>query len=152
MKMIVDSNVLFSACISPFGDNADLLLNPKYTIEKFTCHYLFVEMFKHQEKIIKLSKQSTDNMIDILYTFVRKITFINEELISKENWEKADILTKDVDNKDVAFVALTLHIPDSTLWTNDKKLITGLRKKGFEQICTTQDLLYKEKFNFYGKS
>ncbi len=28
MKIVIDSNILFSACIAPFGDNADLLLNP----------------------------------------------------------------------------------------------------------------------------
>jgi len=52
VKIIIDSNIIFSACIAPFGDNADLLINPKYTYEKYTCHYLIPEIFKHQEKIV----------------------------------------------------------------------------------------------------
>ncbi len=141
MKVIVDSNILFSACIAPFGDNADLLLNPKYLFERYTCHYLIVEMFKHQDKIVRFSKQSIDNVIDVLYAYMRKISFINEEFISSENWLLAEELTKDVDNKDIAFVALTLHIPNSVLWTNDMKLINGLQKKGFNQVVTTNELL-----------
>jgi len=72
---------------------------------------------------------------------MRKISFINEEFISSENWLLAEELTKDVDNKDIAFVALTLHIPNSVLWTNDMKLINGLQKKGFNQVVTTNELL-----------
>jgi predicted nucleic acid-binding protein len=145
MKVVIDSNILFSACIAPFGDNADLLLNPRYNFEKLTCHYLIVEIFKHQEKIVKLSQQNTDNVLDVLYTIMRKITFINEELISNKNWVKADEITKETDNKDIAFVALTLHIPDSILWTNDMKLIKGIQKNGFNRVITTHDLLQKYK-------
>ncbi len=148
MKVIIDSNILFSACIAPFGDNADLLLNPKYSFERYSCHYMIVEMFKHQEKIVRLSKQSIDNVIDILYAYMRKITFINEELISQEHWIKSDELTKETDNKDIAFVALTLHISDSVLWTNDIKLINGLQKNGFNRVLTTQEMLQKcKEFN-----
>jgi len=52
MKVIVDSNILFSACIAPFGDNADLLLNPKYLFERYTCHYLIVEMLNTKIKLL----------------------------------------------------------------------------------------------------
>ena len=84
-------------------------------------------------------------MIDILYSYMPKITFINEELISKENWIKADEMTKETDNKDIAFVALTLHISGSVLWTNDMKLINGLQNNGFNRVITTQELLQKYK-------
>ena len=147
MKIIIDSNILFSACIAPYGDNADLLLNPKYSFERFSCHYLIVEMFKHQNKIVKLSKQSLDNVIEVLYAFMRKITFINEGTISQEVWKQADELTREVDSNDISFVALTLHLSNSYLWTNDKKLIKGLHKKGFNQIVTTQNLVHKFKDN-----
>jgi len=76
---------------------------------------------------------------------MKKITFISEELISKENWLEADEITKDTDNKDIAFVALTLHNPDSVLWTNDLKLINGIRKKGFNRVITTEVSLQKYK-------
>ncbi|MCD4792641.1 MAG: hypothetical protein K8R54_05360 [Bacteroidales bacterium] len=141
MKIIIDSNILFSACITPYGDNADLLLNPNYSFERYSCHYLFVEMFKHQNKIVKLSKQNIENIIEVLYAFMSKITFINEGTISQEIWKKADELTKEVDNNDISFVALTLSIPNSVLWTNDKKLIKGLQSKGFNQTITTKDLM-----------
>ena len=33
MKVIVDSNVLFSACITPHGKTADLIINPAFDFE-----------------------------------------------------------------------------------------------------------------------
>jgi len=76
---------------------------------------------------------------------MRKITFINEELISQENWKNAEDITHDIDFKDITFVALTLHIPDSILWTNDTKLIKGMHKKGFNRAISTGELLQKNK-------
>ncbi|MCH8317098.1 MAG: hypothetical protein IIA88_01150 [Bacteroidetes bacterium] len=55
----------------------------------------------------------------------------------------ANELTIDVDKSDKAHVALTLHIKDSYLWTGDKPLIKELKKKGFDRVLTTDELLEK---------
>jgi len=73
-----------------------------------------------------------------------------KNLLSQENWIQADELTKEIDNKDIAFAALTLHITNSVLWTNDMKLINGLQKIGFDRVITTKKLLQKYKdFNMH---
>jgi predicted nucleic acid-binding protein len=41
---------------------------------------------------------------------------------------------------DITFVALSLFL-DIKLWTGDKLLISGLTKKGFKNIITTQEIL-----------
>jgi predicted nucleic acid-binding protein len=46
---------------------------------------------------------------------------------------KAWELCKDVDEKDMMFVALALEL-DALLWTTDKKLATGLLAKGFDKF------------------
>ena len=38
---------------------------------------------------------------------------------------------KDIDPKDMLFVALTLEV-EGLLWTGDAKLRTGLKNKGFD--------------------
>jgi predicted nucleic acid-binding protein len=50
-----------------------------------------------------------------------KLTFINEELIPQNDWEKAEALVADIDLDDTDFVALTRYLKGS-LWTGDKPL------------------------------
>ncbi len=62
----------------------------------------------------------------------------------KEILIKADELTKDVDNDDIMFVALALHLK-SKLWTGDKILMNTLRQKGFKRFITTKELRERQK-------
>ncbi len=129
MKVVVDTNILFSACITPSGKNADLLLNPQYQLEKLASHFIIIELFKYQEKMIKLSKLNKEDFLEVLYVFVRSIDFINEDQIPAEVWKQAEKLLIDIDPKDVAHLALSLHT-DAYLWTGDKALLKGETKYG----------------------
>ena len=140
MKIILDSNILFSALLKPDGRIAEILLNPAFSLEKLACHFLYVEIFKHKEKLLKLSKLEENDLLQILYEIVKKITFISEELIPTDTFEQACKLVADIDPKDAVFVALSLHL-DVWLWSGDKKLMHGLRAKGFSRIISTDELL-----------
>ena len=48
-------------------------------------------------------------------------------------WVEAYRLCKGTDEKDTAYVALTLHM-DGRLWTEDEPLKAALRAKGFDQF------------------
>jgi len=143
MRVVVDSSILFSAFITPSGKTANILLNPSLVFEKYCCHFLIVELFKHQPKIIQCSRLDEEEVLEVLYTILKKIDFINDTQIPIEIWEEANELTIDVDKADKAHVALTLHIEDSYLWTGDKPLIKELKIKGFERVLTTDELLRK---------
>lgn len=140
MKVIIDSNILFSALLKPDGRIAEILLNPAFVMDKMTCHFLYVELFKHKEKLLKISKLPEDDLLQILYAVVKKVTFINEELIPDEIFETAKALVEDIDPKDAPFVALSLHL-DAWLWSGDKKLMVGLHSKGFYKIISTEQLM-----------
>jgi predicted nucleic acid-binding protein len=49
-------------------------------------------------------------------------------------------LVKDIDKKDLLFVALSIQT-GFMLWTGDKKLMEGLKKKGFDLTIGTKQLL-----------
>ncbi len=59
--------------------------------------------------------------------------------ISKQNYERAVFLCSDIDLKDTPYIALSIEL-DMPLWTNDKKLIDGLRNKDYTKIITTEEI------------
>ena len=59
--------------------------------------------------------------------------FFDEDAISIGSWAEAWRLCRDVDENDVAYVALTLEL-DGKLWTSDRVLEEGLRRKGFQRF------------------
>lgn len=126
--------------MSKNGRVADVLLNPIFEFERYSCYFMPVELFKHKPKLLQYSKLEESDLLDSLYTILRKIHLVNESLISADNWLLADDLTKGVDNKDISFVALSLHL-GATLWTLDRKLATHLQEKGFQNVVNTQGLI-----------
>ena len=142
MKIIIDTSIFISALISPKGIYAELLMNPIFRFEKYSSYYLVVEIFKHKEKILKYSKLTEIELIEQVYNLLKNVTLINENQIPKEIWQKSYELTKDVDENDTAFVALT-EFTDGKLWSLDKKLTSGLKNKGYQQIIGTSELKQK---------
>ena len=131
MKIIIDTNIIFSSLIKEKSEIRDFIL---YSGEKFyTSKFCVIEIFKYKEKITELSELLEDEILKIYYKILEKITFVNEDIISNESYIKAYKLCKGIDEKDVLFVALTIEL-DGLLWTGDKKLIKGLLEKGFDKF------------------
>ena len=65
---------------------------------------------------------------------------LDSNIIFSANWRKAYELCRDVDEKDTPFVALSLEF-EIPLLTNDKVLCEGLKKKGFDNFVTLEDVL-----------
>lgn len=140
--IIVDTNILFSALISPNGKISRLMSFPPNPVQYITCHYAFAELFKHQEKIVRLSKKSIDDVVDDLSTLINRLQLYNEALIEQQHWQEADRLTVDVDSFDISYVALTLQI-GGWLWTGDKKLTKHLKAMEFDCVLNTDEFYEK---------
>jgi len=79
MIVIVDSNILFSACISPNGK-----------LEQVSCYYALAELFKHQPKIVKCCKLPTDKVSQLFYQIIKQVDFVNENIIERKFWSEAN--------------------------------------------------------------
>lgn len=142
MIVVVDVNILFSALISPNSTVSKLLIDPTLPLQRMSCHYAVVELFKHQAKIVKYAKKSINEVIEDLYTVINTLQFYNESLIDQRHWQEADRLTSGIDSNDIAYVALALQ-KGGWLWTGDKKLTTHLRTMGFDRVLNTSELYEK---------
>lgn len=71
---------------------------------------------------------------------LKRIHFFNEGLIPKHVIELAYNLVHDIDEKDTIFVAMGMHFKQK-LWSGDKALVDGLRKKGYNELILTNELV-----------
>ena len=140
MKIVVDTNIIFSTLLNSNSNIGDLLFNSGETFEFYSCSYMRYEIQKHWERLKKISKLS-EEQLQISYTQVlSKLKFINEEIIPVETWLASEQLTKGIDIDDTDFVALTKFLR-ATLWTGDRALYNGLKKLNFKKLLNATELL-----------
>ena len=130
--VVIDANRICSELIG-----ANHRLRQTFASEpetEFLCpKYVLGELFKHKERIAKSTGLDEANLLALLLSLLERIRFFDEDAISIGSWTEAWRLCRDVDENDVAYVALKLEV-DGDLWTSDRELEAGLRRKGFTRF------------------
>lgn len=139
MRIVVDTNIAFSAILNTNSRIATIFLQPKSRLNFYSTEQLLTEIEEHKDKLKTISKYSDLELHRAISIITSKIRFINVKLIPKEIYQKAEALTKDVDIDDTEFVALTEHAK-AKLWSGDKELLKGLKKKKWNKAVTTEEL------------
>ncbi len=129
--VVVDANIAFKALAAGRGDLRDRL-GPGASVAFFSPRFLFVELFKHKERLAKAAKVTDEELLNALHALVSRLEFVNEANIPLNTWMEEYRLCREVDEKDTPYVALTLHL-DGRLWTQDGELKTALLAKGFDR-------------------
>jgi len=135
-SFVVDTNLVFSALIPRESRIRDLILDRSYSI--YAPNFLITEVYKHKEKLLRNSRLNDDEFFEYFSGVSERIQFIPLEFISLENRQKAYDVCKDIDMKDIPFVALTFEL-GIKIWTGDKKLKEGLKARGV-------DIFFEPKF------
>ncbi|MEZ4942795.1 MAG: PIN domain-containing protein [Saprospiraceae bacterium] len=131
MKVVVDSNIIFSALLRSPNRYCDAIFLSGD--EFYTPKFMFVELFKYRTRIVEQSRLSEEEVLEMLYRLILNVHFFDESLISTRNFLQAFQLVKETDRKDLVFVALTIEI-QAKLWTSDQVLKNGLIEKGFNEF------------------
>jgi predicted nucleic acid-binding protein len=139
MKIVVDTNIVFSALLNSESKIGQLIIIGSKYFNYYSIGLLKEEIEEHKEKIIKISGLSKQQFLNSYEIITNRIKFIDEILISEDSVVKANDLVGDIDADDTLFVALTNQIKGK-LWTGDKKLVSGLEKKNYSRIISTNDL------------
>lgn len=147
MKIVIDSNIVFSAILNTQSKIGQLIINGSKYFDFFTVGLLKEEIIAHKDKILHFTKFSETQFDDTFQLIISRITFVDDILLTDKDLNKAMDLVAGIDENDVLFVALNNHLL-ATLWSGDKHLINGLKGKGYSRIITTTDLyeifLYKQ--------
>lgn len=144
MKVVVDANIVFSGILNTSGKIGDVLINSFGLIDFIAPDFLRTEIRKHHRKLSKLSKLQVENIIEAEFLVCREIKFISEEQVLASTWQDAYNLVKEIDEKDVQYVAYAKQF-NRKIWSGDRQLIRGLKKKGYDQFVKTDELIMTRK-------
>lgn len=139
MKIIIDTNIIFSALLKTDTVFGHIIFNSDGIFDFYSTHYLKTEIRKHWDKLRKISKLTDQQLEESFDSLITKISFINEEIIPQKTWENSEKITQGIDVDDTGFVALAKHLKGK-LWTGDLELRNGLLKKGFKNVMTTNEI------------
>jgi predicted nucleic acid-binding protein len=128
-KLIVDSNIIFSAILNVNSRIGQILLTGEDFYEFYSPKYLRSEIWEHQEKILKIGRLSNDEFLEVYELVLKNVTTLNHSIVPKEKYQQAFELCDNIDPADTAFVAFALLLK-CKIWTGDKKLVTGLTEDG----------------------
>lgn len=118
MKIVLDSNILFSAIIKDSKTRRIIL---EYEGLFLFPQYIFEEMEEHLDELLRKSKLSKQDFNTLLSIFLRKVAIVPNEVLLPYRQRALDIV-KNIDKDDVLFIACALAYSDSVIWSNDKKL------------------------------
>lgn len=138
-KLIVDSNIIFSAILNVDSRIGQILLTSERFYDFYAPKYVRDEIFNHQEKLKNIAKFENNDFIEVYELISKSIAILVHSIAGKKNYQKAFELCKNVDTGEIPFIAFSLYLK-CKLWTGDKKLIKGLKDNGFDKIVTTNDL------------
>ena len=140
MKIVVDTNIVFSAILNSTSRIGQILITSKSNFQFYSCVFLKTELAKHQNKLLKLTKLSIEELEELQDLITKNITFIHEGLLPEKTIIATEKLLIGVDLNDTVFVALTKNLK-AKLWTGDKELVKGLKSKKFKDVITTGEIL-----------
>lgn len=136
MIIVVDTNIIFSALLNPTGKIGDLLLNSSTVFEFYAPTFILEELNNHHQKLMNISKLQDDEISFLKRTLLKKIELIDLAIISTKTWDESIKLLQNIDEFDAPFIALSIEL-SAPLWTGDKKLINGMKKKNINWVLST---------------
>jgi predicted nucleic acid-binding protein len=138
MRVVVDSNIFFSALIKANGAIAELIFTLSSIHQLYLSDFTFEELAEHQQKLIKASKLSITQFEAAKHYLLQKFTIIHSHFIPTEMVREAIDFVQSVDVDDAIFVATNNYIK-GFLWTGDKPLYNYLKPKNY-QVLNTNDI------------
>ncbi len=131
MKLVLDSNIIFSALIKK-STTRNIILSDIFDL--YAPEYVFIEITEHKELLLRKSKMNEEDFDALLLLLQKHI-----HLVSKENYNKnmalAENILRNIDITDSPFLALALDLKCS-IWSNDGHF----KKQDKAGVYTTREL------------
>jgi predicted nucleic acid-binding protein len=134
MKLVLDSNIIFSALIKK-SITRDIILSDLF--ELYAPEYIFNEITKHKELLLKKSKLDRADFDALLLLLQKHIHLVTKDKYN-EMMAKAEDILRNIDITDSPFLALALALSCS-IWSNDGHF----KQQDKVVVYTTKDMAKK---------
>ncbi len=133
---VVDANAIFSAVISGREIYIQAFAANTFYVPDFTLD----EIQQYQLLLLNKTKLAPEALRVFTLRLFSNLIVVPNFLISTASYVEAFRYCKDIDEKDTAYVALSIEF-DIELVSKDEVLVAGLRKKGYKKILSLQEFL-----------
>jgi predicted nucleic acid-binding protein len=134
MKLVLDSNIIFSALIKK-SITRDIILSDFF--ELYAPEYIFNEITKHKELLLKKSKLDRGDFDALLLLLQKHIHLVTKDKYNEKMATAEDILGN-IDITDSPFLALALAL-NCSIWSNDGHF----KQQDQVVVYTTKDMAKK---------
>jgi len=114
MKLVLDSNIIFSALIRK-STTRNIILSDVFDLN--APEYIFAEITKHKELLLRKSKMNEGDFIALLLLLQKHVHFVSKDNYYEKMPVAEDIL-REIDITDSPFLALAMVL-DCSIWSND---------------------------------
>lgn len=139
MKIVVDTNIVFSGLLNAKSRIGEILIKSKDYFDFYSSETLLEELDEHQQRLLKISRYSNTEYLEARGLLLSKIKVVSNLSIPREVLLKAESLLAGIDPDDTIFLALAFHL-NAVIWTGDKKVAIGLTKKGIQKTIATEEI------------
>jgi predicted nucleic acid-binding protein len=107
---VVDTNIVFSAILNTNSRIGQILIKSPGGVTFYSTNFLQHEIRRHRPKLEKITRLSQEELIELEALVTRKVTFIDQELVTDEWLLKAESMLVGIDIDDAPFLALALQL------------------------------------------
>ena len=132
MRLVVDSNIIFSALIK---DSLSRKLLTHLDAELYTINFSNQEIDKYKSEILKKAELNEAELELLLSKLKDRLINIEDGIVALK-MEQADEIMKKIDPTDSPFLAAALAI-NADIWSDDKHF----KKQDNIKVWKTQDLV-----------
>ena len=132
MKFVIDTNILFSAMVKKSITRKIILSD---VFELYVPEYLFEEINKHKDLILRKAKISDRDFIALLTLFQKHMKIVKKEFY-QDKIPIAEEVMKEIDITDSPFLALALAL-NCLIWSNDGHF----KQQNLVKVYTTKEIL-----------
>jgi len=129
MKLVLDSNIIFSALIRK-STTRNIILTDVFDLH--APEYIFTEITKHKELLLRISKMTEGDFNALLLLLQKHVHFVSKENYNEKMVIAEDIL-REIDITDSPFLAMALNC---SIWSNDGHF----KKQDQVGVYTTKEL------------
>ena len=133
MRLVVDTNIIFSALIKE-STTRRILISTRFDF--YTPEYVFIEIQNHSEEIMEKSKYDHQEFETMTDSILSNIMVVPTEDF-KDFIPRAFQIMKNIDEDDSSFLALALMINSDGIWSNDPHF----EKQNEIKVWKTKDLI-----------